>query len=137
MSTLAAIKNSSRNSVMKVYGTPGIVTINLATDILSHKQVINPAKPQSATIREMIWTCDVGGKITITRGTEQIAVLVGAGTIGFAEGFTDNIADTEDIVVEISGANAALWISLNKDGYLNTIETTQFSVYDNPNVAGA
>jgi len=52
-------------------------------------------------------------------------------------GFTDNVENDSDIDVVITG-DAQLYLVLRKvDGFSTTVEIEQFSVYDNPAVAGS
>lgn len=138
MSAKVIVKNTTRETVIKVFGSPGSETIDLATDILAQYQIVNPDKSQIANIRNILWCCENNAKINITRNGELVAVLAGnTGILDLYEGIVDTHNNSSDIVVEIVGGTGVVWIALNKDGYLNTIETAQFSIYDNPNVSGA
>lgn len=138
MAIKTIIKNSSRESVIKISGSAGSQTISLTSDILSHAQVIDPSKPQEASIRGLYWSVDLESKIRILRNNELVAVLAGQpGELEFMQGMADNHNSTYDIEVQIVGVEGTVIIALNKSGYLNTVETAQFSIYDDPDVAGA
>ena len=97
---------------------------------------------QTVNITGATWTGANNGIITIARGGVTVMTLQAnaAGQLDFAGQMMipDPIANTSDIVVTISGAQAECWLKLRKvSGYKTHIEPEQFGSYDDPSVAGS
>lgn len=139
--TKTFMKKTHQTVDVRVAGTADAVTINLATDLLPTGQVLD-GSTQKVSIIGVNWSGASGGLVTITRNNVVIMSLQtsSAGMLNF-DGQQMNPENTEEasnIVVTISGAQAECWLRLRKTfGYKTTIEPEQFSIYDNPAVAGS
>lgn len=135
------LKKTHQEAVVKVAGTAAAGTISLASDILAVGQALDGAT-QTVNIVGVTWTGAPTGVITITRNGTTVMTLQAdaAGALEFNGQMMlpDTIANTSDVVVTISGAQAECWLRLRKvGGYKTTIEPEQFGIYDNPAVAGS
>jgi hypothetical protein len=135
------LRKTHQEAVVKVAGTAAAQTISLASDLLPTGQVLDGGT-QTVNIVGATWTGAIGGVVTIARNSVTIMTLVGDNPgqidLGGQSMIPDTINNTSDIVVTISGAQAECWLKLRKvGGYKTTIEPEQFSVYDNPAVAGS
>lgn len=124
---------------VKVAGGAGTDTIALATDLLHTTEVVDGTP--TVNILSLHWTGAAAGVATITRNGTIIATLAGAtaGELLFNDAeFVENVNNTSDIVVTITGGQMEVWMLLRKaDGYTSKIETTQFGSYDNESVVGS
>ena len=120
--------------VVKVQGPAGsTATINLA-DLATSAQVVED-RPGYTTptvdIAAVTWTGHYNAVITITRNNVVIMTLPSTGS---------NFLNSEHqspFSISIADAQAELWLRLKKvAGYRSTVETEQFSVYDNPALPG-
>ena len=135
------LKKTHGEAVVKVAGTDAAGTIDLGDDLLPTGQVLD-GSTQAVNIIGVSWTGAANGIITITRNSVVIMTLQAnaAGSLEFGGQMMqpDSIANTSDIVVTISGAQAECWLRLRKvSGYKTTIEPEQFGALDNPAVAGS
>jgi hypothetical protein len=135
------LKKTHQEAVVKVAGTAAAGTISLASDLLPTGQVLD-GDTQTVNIVGVTWTGAADGIITITRNSVVVMTLQAnaAGALEFNGQMMlpDTIGNTSDLVVTISGAQAECWLRLRKvGGYKSTIETEQFSIYDNLSVAGS
>lgn len=132
------LKNSTQEAVVKITGV-GTETIDLQTDILAASQVLDGGT-QSVNIVTVEFTGLAGSTATIVRGATTVTSLDTSGhdVFAMAAGWSESTANTSDIAVTIATANAQVYLTLRKvGGYKSTIELEQFSVYDNPAVAGS
>jgi hypothetical protein len=135
------LKVTHQEAVVKVAGTAAAQTISLASDLLPTGQVLDGAT-QTVNIVGATWTGAANGIITIARGATTIMTLQANNSnqldLGGQQMIPDTTANTTDITVTISGAQAECWLKLRKvGGYKTTIEPEQFGPYDNPAVAGS
>ena len=124
MATARILKLTNQEAVIKIDGSVGPVTINLATDLLLPTEVISGTP--SVSILQMHVAGRPGGLASISRGgvnlwdlqtstAEKIDMLSFGGT-------ADNTNATENIVVTTSGAETQLLLKLRKNtGYLSRI----------------
>lgn len=131
------LRKTPQKVAVKVEGTNGTSTIELATDLLHSTEVVSGTP--TVNIVGMHWTGEATGVATIVRNNLRIATLSGgsAGEILFSDSeFVENTANTSDIVITTTG-QMEVWLLLRKqDGYSSKIETAEFSVYDNVNAVG-
>lgn len=135
------IKKTHQEAVVKVAGTAAAATIDLSEDLVPTGQITDGAT-QKVSIIGVTWSGNTDGIITITRNSVTIMTLqTNAAGMLYFDGQSmppDNINDTHDIVVTISGAQAECWIKLRKvSGYKTTVEPEQFGPYDDPTQAGS
>lgn len=133
------LRKTPHKVAVKVAGGAGADTIGLATDLLHSSEVVDGTP--AVNILGLHWTGAAAGVATITRNGTTIATLTGAtaGELLFNDSeFVDNVNNTSDIVVTISGGQMEVWMLLRKaDGYTSKIETAQFGSYDNETVVGS
>ena len=140
--TKTLLKLTETEAVVKVAGNGGTTTIDLQTDILDPNQEVSGAT-QKVTITGVRWNGELGNVLAIDRNSVRVLTLPtdAADTISFdgQELPPENTESTSDVVVTQTGTGyIELYIKLRKaSGYAPKIETAQFSVYDNPNVAGS
>lgn len=142
--TKTVLKKTHQEAVIKVAGTAAGETISLASDLLATGQALNGAT-QTVNIVGVTWTGAANGIITIGRGVSGATTVMtlqanSCNQLDFAgqEMIPDTIANTTDITVTISGAQAECWLKVRKiSGYKTTIEPEQFGSLDNPAVAGS
>lgn len=130
--------------VVKVQGPAGsTATINLA-DLATTAQVVEN-RPGYTTptvdIAAVTWTGHYNAVITIKRNNVVIMTLpsTGANFLNFngQDMTADNTEHQSPFEISIADAQAELWLRLKKvAGYRSTVETEQFSVYDNPALPG-
>lgn len=133
------LRKTPAKVAVKVYGTTGSETITLATDCLHSTEIVSGTP--LVNILALHWTGAAAGVATITRNSVTIATLLGStgGELLFNDAeFVDNINNSNDLVVTITGGQMEVWMSLRKQsGYSSKIETAEFSVYDNVNAVGS
>lgn len=101
------------------------------------------ATASKVTITGIRWNGELGNVILITRNGTRVLTLPteSADYIAFdgQEMPPENTAATSDIVVtQVGTGQIEVYLKLRKvSGYAPKVETTQFSVYDNPNVVGS
>lgn len=131
------LRKTPQKVAVKVEGTNGTSTIELATDLLHSTEIVSGTP--TVNIVGMHWTGESNAVATIVRNSLRIATLSGgaAGEIIFSDSeFVENTANTSDIVITTTG-QMEVWLLLRKqDGYSSKIETAEFSVYDNVNAVG-
>jgi hypothetical protein len=136
VATVNYIKRSGRESAIKIIGDSGSAIATLS-DMSAHFQELNPDVVPQVDIKEMYWACASGASIQISRNSVVIATLSGSGSLVFGTGFMDNIENASDVEFTISGGMSTAWVVFAKtQGYRQTVEIANFSVYDNPNVHG-
>lgn len=133
------LKNTVQESVVKITGV-GTETIGIATDVLADSQALSGAT-QTVNIVAMRYSGLATSVITVTRNSVVVSSFSaeGEGTINFiGEGFIETTANTSDLVVAISGANAQLYLTLRKvSGYAPKVENATYGAYDDPTRIGA
>lgn len=133
------LRKTPHKVAVKVAGGAGTDTITLATDLLHSTEVVDGTP--AANILALHWTGTADGVAVIARNGTTIATLLGqtAGELLFNDAeFVDNINNTNDIAVTITGTHMEVWMLLRKaDGYTSKIETAQFGSYDNETVVGS
>lgn len=139
--TKTILKNTNQETVIKVAGTAAAETIVLDTDLVASTQVAE-GDTQTVNIVGLVWTGATDGIIQISRGGIIITTLQAnaAGALEFAgqQMVPDSIANTSDIVVTISGAQAECWIRVRKiSGYATKVETATYGAYDDETRVGA
>jgi hypothetical protein len=138
--TKTIIKNTNNETIVKVSGTAASATIALATDCLAATQALD-----GATQTVDIVSCQVTGlltsAITIVRNSVPVLAFAGENSAIFdyeGQGFRENVQNTKDLVVTISGAEAHIYITLRKiGGYVSKVETAAYGAYDDETRVGA
>lgn len=135
------MKKTHQEAIVKVAGTAAAATIDLSADLVAIGQVLDGGV-QKVSITGVTWTGASDGVVTITRNSVTVMTLqANAAGMMYFDGqsmIPDNIEESSDLVVTISGAQAECWLKLRKvSGYRTTIEPEQFATYDNPAVAGS
>jgi len=139
--TKTILKNTNNETVIKVAGTSGGATIDLQTDCLASTQALDGAT-QTVNIAGCQWVGLATASITITRNSVNVLTLPGGGadSIDFAagSGYVDTTENTSDIIVNIAGAEAQLYLILRKvGGYATKVETAVYGAYDDVTRVGA
>ena len=126
MATVKTIfKKTYGEALVKVAGTLGTETINLATDLLATNDSLLSGGTPTVNIAAVQWTGASTGLISITRNG-VIVMTLNSGASGFLDFGgqiipPDSTENTSNIVVTISGGQAECWIRLRKvSGYKNT-----------------
>ena len=135
------LKNTNQETVIKVSGTAGVATINLATDLLAATQAL-AGGVQTVNIATVQWVGLSAATITITRNAVNVLTLPGGGAdyLEFAEGagFVESTENTSNISVTIAGAEAQCYLVLRKvSGYATKVETAVFGAYDDQTQVGS
>lgn len=135
------LKNVNQEAVVKVAGTAAAATIDLSTDLLASTQALD-GDTQTVNIVGLVWTGAADGIITITRNSVVVTTLQAnaAGSLEFGgqQMIPENINNTSDIVVTISGAQAECWVRLRKvSGYATKVEYATYGAYDDETRVGA
>ena len=137
--TKTILKNTHQSAVIKVGGTDGSATIDLQTDLLGSNESLVGAT-QTVNIASVSVAGLLNSGITVVRNSVPVLAFApeNNGKIQFNEGgFVDTQQNTSDIVVNISGAEAHIYLVLHKTGgYASKVETAQFSVYDDVTKVG-
>ena len=140
--TKTILKLTERDAVVKVAGGAGTATIDLQTDLKRANEVLQEGKTQKVSIFGVQWTGTVDAVAEIVRNGITIMTL-NCGAAGALEMtgqmmVPDNIEEASDLVVNITGTAAELWLRLRKEeGYQTMVETSEFSQYDNVNAVGS
>ena len=144
------IKNSSKETVVKVEGASGSSTIALNTlsssdQVLGASGAANYVTP-TVNIATVMSSGNINSALVINRGATGAtgyqtfaAAPENCPTIQFNQfGFTDNLQNTKDIVVTHSGAQATTYLVLRKvDGYYSKVEYEKYGAYDDESRVGA
>lgn len=142
------IKNSSKEVVVKFDGAGGATGINLS-ELCSADQVLGATGASGATgpvvnISAYVSTGYLGANMRVTRnGTTVISCAPeNAPAIQFNQlGFTDNVNNNKDIVIEYPGASGAIvqtYLVLHKqDGFYSKVEYEKYGAYDDETKVGA
>lgn len=133
--TKTILKNTRGEAVVKAYGSDGNITISLAELVNTEQSVASPV----VNIVGVNFFGLSASIIHIKRGGTTILSYQGGGENHFSAGlgFVDSIENTSDIVVEISGAEAQVYIALRKaGGFVPFNEQAQFGAHDDPTKAG-
>jgi hypothetical protein len=144
------IKNSSKETVVKVEGASGNTTIALnslssADQVLGASGATGYVTP-TVNIAAVMSSGNINSALVINRGATGAtgyqtfaAAPENSPTIQFNQyGFTDNLQNTQDIVVTHSGAQATTYLVLRKvDGYYSKVENEKYGAYDDPSRVGA
>jgi len=138
--TKTIIKNINQETIVKVGGTAGSATISLATDCLATTQALDGGT-QTVDITSVQTTGLLNSAITIVRNSVPILAFApeNSGLFDFeGMGHRDQIQNTQDIVVTVSGAEAHIYITLRKiGGYVSKVENAVYGAYDDPTRVGA
>lgn len=133
------LRKTPHKCAVKVAGGAGTDTITLATDLLHTTEVVSGTP--TVNIIGLHWTGTSDGVAVIARNGTTIATLLGstAGELLFNDAeFVDNVNNTNDIAVTITGAHMEVWMLVRKaSGYSSKIETAQLGSYDNESVVGS
>ena len=135
------LKNTNQESVIKIAGTAAAATIDLSVDLLTGAQALS-GDTQTVNITGVQWVGLPSSVITVARNSVNILTLPGGGAdymeFSAGSGFVDNIENTSDIVVTISGAEAQCYLILRKtNGYATKVETATYGAYDDETRVGA
>jgi hypothetical protein len=143
------LKNTDKETIVSIAGANDTATISLADLVTANQRLgATGATGPTVNVATVITSGDVNSSMTIRRGaTGATGHLVFAGapenapTVQFNQyGFTESAQNTQDILVTHSGATGAQvtsFIVLRKiDGYNSTIETAEFSIYDDVTKVG-
>lgn len=136
------LKNSESETVIKVTGSGGDVTIDLQTDLVSSTQVVDGGT-QTVNITGVSWSGETTQYSLVLRNNVRVFTLSGgaASSLMF-DGQTmcpETTQNTSDIVVSMSGTGEGeCWIRLRKvAGYKSKVETSIYGSYDDPTRVGA
>lgn len=138
--TKTILRLTERDAVVKVAGSAGTSTIGLATDLKKSNEELDEI--QSVSITGVQWTGSTDSTVIISRNSVVIMTL-NCGAAGALEMngqmmIPDTIEKDKDIVVEIVGDAAELYIRLRKiSGYESGVESSIYGQYDDPNRVGA
>jgi hypothetical protein len=135
------LKNTNLETVVKVAGTSGNVTLTLDTDLLASTQV-KVGSVQTVNIAGVRWHGLAGSSITVTRNSVNVLTLPGdspnSDAMAAGSGYVDIEENTKDLVVAIAGAEAQVFLTLRKiSGYATKVETATFGAYDDETRVGA
>lgn len=134
------LKLNGSKAAVKCYGSAINETITLNSDLLLGTEALTVGGTPRVNLLSVIWAGAPGGSITITRNSVVVLQLTtdSIGSIDFHDkDFSDTIQNDKDIVITSSGV-AQIYMVLRKvTGYSSKIETSVFSVYDNPAVVGS
>ena len=137
--TKTILKNVHQETVIKVSGT-GSTTINISADLLCTHQALSGDTVRVDIVSAMV-TGLLGSGITVVRNSVPVLAFApeNNGKFNFeGEGFRDTVQNDKNIVVDISGAEGHIYLTLRKvAGFASTVETTYFGQYDNENVVGS
>lgn len=128
--TKTILRKTYCDVAVKVAGPPGIVTIDIAADLLTHNESLVSGGTPTVNISGLVWTGGPTGVITISRGGVVITTLLpsAAGFLDFTGAqfpMPDPINNTSNIVVTIAGEQSEVWMTLRKvAGYKNTDQLT-------------
>lgn len=144
MAALAILKNTNQETVVKVYGI-GTVNItlddNVSTGITATTQELIAGGTPKVNIVSANWSGLPGSTIEVTRNTTSVIPITGDQPQNLdlaGQGYVDNVANTEDISVEIAGADAVLYLVLRKiEGWATKVETATYGAYDDETRVGA
>jgi hypothetical protein len=135
------LKKAHQEAVVKVAGTAAAATISLASDLLHTNQALTSGGTPTVNIVGAHWTGAATSAITVVRGGVTILSIVADQPNNFdfeGLGFVDTVGNTSDIVVTISGAEAAVYLRLRKiAGYDDKVETGIYGSYDDITRIGA
>jgi hypothetical protein len=140
--TKSILKMTETETVVKVAGAGGSVTIDLQTDLVDTNQTVSGAT-QTVTITGVRWNGELGNYFNVTRNDTRVLTLPteSADYIAFdgQEMPPENTAATSDIVISQTGSGQVeLYLKLRKvSGYAPKVETAQFGVYDDTNTVGS
>jgi hypothetical protein len=138
------IKNSSKETVVKVAGTDAAATITL-TSLASADQVAGATGSQNVTIAAISSSGDLDSNLKINRGATGAtgyytfaAAPETAPTIQFNQlGFTDNLQSDKDIVVTHTGGAVTYLVLHKQAGYSAKVEYEKYGAYDDETAVGA
>jgi hypothetical protein len=133
----STLKLNDTEAVVKAYGSADNVTIALA-DLIPASQALDGGT-QTVNINKIEWAGSNGSTLTIARGSETIIAVdsTGSDSLEFGAGYSDSVANTDDLLVTVTGS-VSVYLTLRKvSGYANKVETAQFSVYDDVNAVGS
>lgn len=131
------VKLTENEVVVKCYVTAssgGIINLSLQNDFTRANEVFSQENSKVA-IRNIYWGLKLNKQLDISRivptdpsGVHGHYYLSGAGCYEFAS-FADNIYGDKDIRLTFDGPGHCFLV-LGKTGWLNKIETSEFSIYD-------
>lgn len=145
MAVIASIiKNSSKETVVKVAGDTGGATITLGS-LASADQVAGATGSQVVTIAAISSSGNGGSGLGINRGATGAtghytfaAAPENSPTIQFNQlGFTDNLQSTKDITVTHTGGAVTYLVLHKQAGYAAKVEYEQYGAYDDEAAVGA
>ena len=135
------IKITSKECYVKIWGVDGdegfVTLAELATP---DEQFVGT---QRASIAGYQWSGEATTTFYLTRNNVQIATFSASTIAGGVEmtGATcppDPVENDHDVKIRIVGGLGELFLRFRKqEGYVPTIETAQFGVYDDQNVIGS
>lgn len=131
------LRNTEMFAAVKISGAGSTETIDLQTDLIIPNRLVLNGSPQVVNILSLTWSGADGSSIKITRAGTDIIVLPSSGAAKFVFddlGFVDNVNNTADITVAVTG-DAYVYIGLKKQsGYAPTFEPSIHGSYDNPTI---
>lgn len=135
------IKNSESTATVKISGTAVTETITLNSDLLVANRLVLNGGTQKVTITDILFTGQTGSSFTITRNAVKVFGSVcdqGPGVINFADVDISELEQATSNIVVTTVGECYVYLGLHKvSGYSQTFESAQFSIYDNPSIAGA
>lgn len=138
--TKTVIKNTNLETIIKIGGTAGSATIDLQTDCLAASQALYGAT-QAVDIVAATATGLLNSGITIVRNGVPVLAFAPENNNVFdfeGMGFRDNVENTSDIVVTVSGAEAHIYLTLRKiSGYKTKVEYASYGAYEDESRVGA
>lgn len=134
------LRNTETFAAVKIWGATSVETVDLDVDLIIANRLVLDGDTQTVNIMSVTWAGAADSLIEITRNGVDVITLDGeaANTFSFDNlGFNDNVENTSDIVVTITG-DGYLYMALRKaGGYKQTFEPEIFGSYDDPTLSGS
>ena len=131
---ISYLKRSNYETVIKVFGSPGTINLNL-TDLVTDNEAVSLPK---VNLIGVSWTGSNDSEITISRNNQVLLTLPGTGAnyINFSgDSFTpDIINNTHNFTINMVGTQGQVWLRLRKlEGYFAYIYTSTKYIQDTTN----
>ena len=140
--TKTVLKNTHQEAIVKIAGTSDTAIIDIQADILNSAQALD-GDTQTVNIVGVMWSGATNGQIQITRNSTIIKTMVTDAAdyhdYSGQDMCPETTANTYDISVAISGAQAECWLKLRKvGGYKSKSgEYPQYGAYEDETRVGA
>lgn len=130
--TKTVLKNTHQESIIRIAGTDGSATIDLQTDILPSTQELD-GTTQTTNIVGIMWSGAAGGQVQIARNSSIIKTMITDAAdyhdYSGQDMCPETTANTYDIVVTISGAQAECWLKVRKVGGYKSNKSGEYAQY--------